>query len=152
MKKRGKFRKGIFAVVYRKEKNNIFYLVLKRKLHWKGWEFPKGGVKGLEFIKKTVKREIFEETGQKPVKILKLSVSGKYSYDREYPERLGYIGQSYRLFAAEIKDKKIRLDKKEHSAYKWLNFATAFKFLKWINQKKCLKIVNKSLQKNEADK
>ena len=36
-----KYRKGIFFVVYAKTKKGIKYLVLKRKLHWSGWEFPK---------------------------------------------------------------------------------------------------------------
>jgi hypothetical protein len=40
-----KYRKAVFIVVYRRTKN-IFnkqnkLLILKRKLHWAGWEFPK---------------------------------------------------------------------------------------------------------------
>ena len=43
-----KYRKSDFIVVYSKEKDKIKYIVLKRKLHWKGWEFPKEGMEDKE--------------------------------------------------------------------------------------------------------
>ncbi len=67
-----KHRKGIFLVTYSKENGKTKYLILKRKLHWKGWEFPKGGIEPGESIKKTIKRELKEETGLKPLMIKKL--------------------------------------------------------------------------------
>jgi hypothetical protein len=36
-----KYRKAIFIVVYAREKNKRYYLILKRKLHWKVWEFQR---------------------------------------------------------------------------------------------------------------
>ena len=39
-----KYRKIVFIVTYAKLKDKIYYLILKRKLHWKGWEFVKGGI------------------------------------------------------------------------------------------------------------
>ena len=50
------YRKALFIVAYRMINNNIKYLILKRKLHWKGWEFPKGGVELFETKKMGVKR------------------------------------------------------------------------------------------------
>jgi len=45
--KKQKYRRGIFVVVYRRCDSNddesVEYLLLKRKLHWKGWEFCKAG-------------------------------------------------------------------------------------------------------------
>ncbi|MFW6233463.1 MAG: NUDIX domain-containing protein, partial [Nanoarchaeota archaeon] len=61
------YRKGIFIVVYTIYNNEIFYLLLKRKLHWKGWEFPKAGVKEKESLIECAKRELKEETGLKPI-------------------------------------------------------------------------------------
>ena len=43
-----KYRKAVFIVTYLKTKKGIKYLILKRKLHWVGWEFPKGGLEKKE--------------------------------------------------------------------------------------------------------
>ena len=146
-----KYRQAVFAVTYTKVKGKIYYLLLKRKLHWKGWEFPKGRLlsqrKFFESKKQTVKREIKEETGLIPVKIKKFNISGKFKYNKKFPDRKGFIGQTYSLYAVEVEKKKITLDKLEHSDYKWLDFEKAIKKLTWSNQKKCLKIVDKELKK-----
>ena len=148
-----KFRKGLFIVTYAVTKKGIKYLILKRKLHWKGWEFPKGGLTGIKeriLEKKAVKREIIEETGLIPIKIKKFSYSGRYRYKKKLKDRPGIIGQTFKLYAVEVKKSKVNLKKnpdKEHSDYKWLEFEKALKKLTWPNQKKCLKIVNEYLSK-----
>ena len=139
-----KYRKGVFIVLYSKNK----YLILKRKLHWKGWEFPKGGIEKGEKIKETLLREVKEETGLKPINIKKFNISGEYKYKKELPDRDSFIGQTYSLYSAEIKKTKIKIDKKEHSAYKWAKYDEALKKLTWPNQRKCLRVVNSSI-KNE---
>ena len=138
----GKYRKAVFMVVYSREKNKISYLILKRKLHWRGWEFPKGGVEKRESYKDAVKREIKEETGQRIFKIKPFNVSGKYNYDKKYKDRPGYRGQTYRLFSVLVKRGKIKLDNLEHNSHKWVSFSEAMKKLRWTNQKRCLKMVN----------
>jgi len=142
-----KYRKAVFVVVYAKKDSKTEYLILKRKLHWKGWEFVKGGMKPSETKINAVKREIREETGLKPLSIKKFSISGKYKYPKEYSDRKGIIGQTYSLYAAEVKKGKVKIDRKEHSGYKWMNFEGAIKKLTWKNQKKCLRIVNEWLRK-----
>ncbi|MEK6860187.1 MAG: NUDIX domain-containing protein [Nanoarchaeota archaeon] len=145
---KGKFRKGVFIATYKRDNNKIIYLLLKRKLHWTGWEFPKGGVEKGEINKTAAARELKEETGQSSKNIKSYDISGKYKYNKEYPDRKGFQGQSYKLFSAEIKNKKaVNLDKREHSSYKWLDFNNAWKTLTWPNQKICLNVVNKSLTK-----
>jgi 8-oxo-dGTP pyrophosphatase MutT (NUDIX family) len=143
--KKGKFRKGVFIVTYRKEKDKIFYLLLHRKLHWIGWEFPKGGVERFETRKITAKRELYEETGQHAIKINKYKEKGKYLYSKVLSDRPGMIGQTYRLFSAEIKNKKVSIDKKEHSGYRWVDYKQARSLLTFKDKKRCLKIVNDSL-------
>ena len=138
----GKFRKIVFIVTYAKFKDKIYYLILKRKLHWKGWEFPKGGIDFPESKKSAVKREILDETGGKTLKIKKFNFSGKYKYKKKLTERPHIIGQTYKLFSAEIKNKKVKIDKLEHSAYKWVKFTKAVKILTYPNQRKCMRIVN----------
>jgi len=142
-----KYRKGIFCVIYAlNHVSSIRYLILKRKLHWKGWEFVKGGLKKSEKILDAVKREIKEETGVSGIEIGKFNVSGKYKYDKEFKEREGVIGQTYTLYSARINKGKIKLDKLEHSKYKWVSFKRAMKKLTFANQKKCLEIVHKYLE------
>ncbi len=143
------FRKAVFIVTYRinpkTKPKKIEYLILKRKLHWIGWEFPKGGVEKGENLKSAVKRETFEETGNRALKIKQFNISGKYKYHKKFSDRPSFIGQTYHLFSAEVKGSKVKIDKREHSDYKWLPFSKAAKILKHNNQKKCLRVVNKSL-------
>jgi len=142
-----KYRKAVFVVVYGKENNKILYLVLKRKLHWIGWEFPKGGIEKGEDIFKTAKREVFEESGHKTLQIKKFAVKGKYNYDKKtLKDRKKFIGQTYTLFAAEVKGKRTKIDRQEHSTFRWLPIEKAIKILTWNDQKKCLKVVDKFLK------
>ncbi len=149
-KNKAQYRPAVFIVVYRKIKDNkdkIGYLLLKRKLHWNGWEFPKGKIEEEESKARAAAREAHEESGLKIGKIRKFNVSGKYLYTRRLPDRPDYIGQTYSLFSGEAINGmgKIKLDKREHSGFKWLPFDEAVRKLKWQNQKKCLRIVDKSL-------
>lgn len=143
-----KYRRGIFFVVYSKnKKGNIEYLILKRKLHWAGWEFPKGGIKKNEDLKKTVKREVKEETGLSILKMKKFDISGEFSYKEKLEDRKGISGQTYEaLFAVEVPKKKVKINEEEHSDYQWLQYNQAIKKLTWPNQKKCLKIIDKWLK------
>jgi len=75
------FRKSVFIVTYYLEKNNSpMYLIQKRKKHWKGYEFPKGGIESFETKLKAVKRELNEETGLKPIKIKNHHRKGRWLY------------------------------------------------------------------------
>jgi len=140
-----KYRKGVFIVTYAIEKGKPIYLIQKRKLHWKGYEFPKGGVNFLETRKHAVKREIKEETGLQIIKIKKHNESGKFKYVESLNDRKNIIGQTYKLYSAEVKKVKIVLDKREHSSASWMSYEEASKKLTYSNQKKCLKIVHKFL-------
>ncbi|MBM3247155.1 NUDIX domain-containing protein [Candidatus Pacearchaeota archaeon] len=146
-----KYRRGVFIVVFRKlQDKKIEYLLLKRKLHWKGWEFPKGGVEAKEKLSRTVARECFEETGLKPQRIIKFNVRGKYPYKRVFKDRLGFIGQTYQLFAVGVSPdskKKVKFDRREHSGFVWIAFKKAIRLVHWGDQKKCLRVVDKFLNK-----
>jgi len=148
MGKQKKYRKGVFVVVYKIVNGKIKYLVLHRKLHWKGWEFPKGGLEKNEKLRDCVKREVMEECGLEPIKIIDLKTSGKFKYKKEFSDRKGFVGQSWRLFCAEVKGKKVKIDKLEHDNYRWVGFEEAIKMLKWKNQKKCLRISENHLKMN----
>ena len=143
---KGKYRKAVFIVTYSFVDGKIKYLILKRKKHWTGWEFPKGGAEFFETRNRAVKREVKEETGLKILKIKKFKVYGRYDYDKEYPDRKGIIGQDFLLYAAGVENSKVKIDKREHSDFKWMNFSDAMKKLTWKNQKECLRIVNDYLE------
>jgi len=143
-----KFRPAIFAVTYAFHNGKIEYIILRRKKHWIGWEFPKGKIERFEFKRWTAKREVKEETGLKILKIKKFPEYGKYLYKKNLKDRPKYKGQTYHLFAVETKfNKKITLDETEHSGFKWMKFKEAEKKLSWKDQKICLGIVNDWLEK-----
>jgi len=138
-----KYRKGVFCVVY--SLNPFNYLLLHRKLHWKGWEFPKGGSLAREKIENTVKREIMEETGLKAMNIKKFPVKGSFIYNKKTQRERRVKGFSYVLFSCEVRKGKVRLSRKEHDRYKWCSYSQALKLLKWPSQKKCLRTVNRTV-------
>jgi len=140
------FRPGVFIVVYKIENNKPRYLILKRKLHWIGWEFTKGGQEKGESLMQTIKRELKEETNLKPLKIQGYNKSGRYIYDKQTNHDRKFIGQSYILYSAKVKDGKVKIDKLEHSGYRWVDFKTAMKMLTWPNQRGCLRIVDERIK------
>src|SRR3989338_1585099 len=81
--RKAKYRLGVFAVVYARGETGVEYLLLKRKKHWIGWEFTKGGVEKGERDIETAEREVKEETGLRSVYIKKYNKKGKYLYDKK---------------------------------------------------------------------
>lgn len=144
--KKKRYRKAIFAVVYYIINDKIKYAILKRKKHWKGWEFTKGKIEKGETKKKAVRREVEEETGLRILKIKRFKQKGEYKYKKELKDRPGTIGQTYKLFAVEVEPNKIKVDPREHFKGEWVSFKQAEKKLTWPNQRKCLKIVNSYLK------
>ncbi len=149
---KGKYRPAVFIVVYRRTKNlfgkeKIKYLLLKRKHHWVGWEFPKGGIDKGEKPMETAIRETKEECGQEGFDFRKYNFSGKYEYGRVLKDGPGFVGQTYTLFSAEVKGKKIVFDKKEHFGYRWVSFEKAMRKLSKKNQRRALEIVDGKVKK-----
>ena len=146
--KRGKYRRAVFIVIYARDKNGkIEYFILRRKHHWIGWEFSKGGRKLFEPKRLSARREAGEESGLKILKIKRFDYKGRYKYNKEFPDRKGFIGQTFTLFAAEAKKGRVKLDRKEHSGFRWMSFKQALRSVKFANQKKSLKIVDTFLKR-----
>ncbi len=117
------------GVILLNNKNEVF--VGKRRdnpsIHW---QMPQGGVDGKETLIDAAKRELFEETGIKKVKIIK-EIDKWLEY--ELPENLiGIIwkgkfrGQRQKWFIARFlgQDNEVNLDKHnmEFIDWKWINF------------------------------
>lgn len=137
-----KIRKGVAVVIFARINNKKKYLILKRKLHWNGWELLKGGLKNRENENNAIRREIKEETGKSFCDyILKKT---KYSYSFVYQklfvhDKILWNGARNRVYAAEFNNFKIKLDKNEHSGFKWVSKKDALKLLTWTEQKKVLR-------------
>ena len=150
-KMKEKYRQIVFIVTYAEINKETKYLILKRKMHWRGWEFPKGGINFPESRKSAVKREIYEETGKKTLKIKKFNFHGLYKYKKKLIDRKDFVGQAYSLYAVEVKYGKIKLDQSEHSEYKWLSFNDAVNKVTFQNQKRSLGIINKWLKEKSHE-
>lgn len=141
------YRQGIFIVTFAKTTRGIRYVVLRRKKHWTGWEFPKGGINPEEDKYGTVGREVEEETGHTPERIMDFNIRGKYQYTQTFSDRPEVVGQTFHLFAAEIPKKKLSVDPKEHEGAQWMDYMSARNKLTFQNQKECLDRVDDWLKK-----
>jgi len=135
-------RKGVSLVVYRKEKDKIFYLILKRKRRWIGYELIKGGKFKSESEIQTIKRELREEIRVKPIKIINLNYPTKFNYPKK--NVFHKKGFSANCYAVEIKG-KIKLNN-EHSSYKWLTYNKAKNILTYQNLKIILGKANEKIK------
>ncbi len=142
------------AIVFRKEKNQIYYLLL----HYQSghWDFPKGHIEKGEKPEDTVRREVEEETGIKDIKILpgfkeyiKYFFRRNYGLKKEEKKKAPWVFKIVEFYLAETKTKEIKLSF-EHKDFKWLSFQDALRQLTFKNAKDILKKANDYLvKKNE---
>ncbi len=141
------FEKSAGCVVYKKEKGEIFYLLLNYPSRQSGkksfWEFPKGHIEEGESELETAARETKEETG-----ITNLV------FEQNFKEWIKYyfkaegknIFKVVIFFLAQAKTDKVALSH-EHIGYGWYSFQEAEKKIKFPNSKKILKKANDYLLK-----
>ena len=144
MKKR--IRKGIAAIIFTKINGKKKYLLLKRKLYWTGWEWLKGGRKKHESEIQCLQREIMEETGKNPdeYKFKRIKFRLAFLYQRPFVhDFVLWDGANNRVYAVEFLDNRVRLDKDEHSTYKWMTKQEALKKITYPDQQKIFKKVVK---------
>jgi 8-oxo-dGTP pyrophosphatase MutT (NUDIX family) len=137
--------KKIGVVIYYKDKNNIYFLILHRVLRWVGWEILKGTIKKNEKPLQALKRELKEEINIKNFKVIKkINKQIKFKWDHN-----NVIINN--IFLVKIdKNSKIILNKntrKEHDGHLWVNKQKAIKILTWNNTKTLLKGLNRNLFK-----
>jgi len=146
-KQKRKVRKGIAALIYYKKNGGAAkFLLLKRKLNWKGWEWCKGGIKGGESEFGATEREMREETGRESGYIIKKTAYVHlFKYQKEFlKDNKEFEGARNVIFLVRFFDKKVRSDRKEHSSFRWVDKKTALKLLSWPDQRKMFrKIVKK---------
>jgi len=130
-------RKGICAVVFRKRGKKTEFLLLHRVLHWKGWEFPKGGCKAGEPLEKAFFRELKEELGVSRREIVFFK---RIPAMQEFDDFVRMRHHKDHSFIAELSPKaKILISKNpdvEHSSFRWLPAGKAVKLLTFESSKR----------------
>ena len=138
-------RKGVAAIIFKSEDVPLF-LVLRRVLNWKGWEFVKGSIKN-EKEESAILREIKEETSLEKVEIVhKFPEKMEYEHPTGFRQSFDFSGSSHTVFLVELLDGDIKLSS-EHNAFRWLQYKEARKILTFENQRKFLDSAMKFLKR-----
>ena len=119
------------------------FLLLHRKLNWKGWEFPKGVIENNEDDHSAIKRELLEETGLKKYKITgQIDELDYFDEKRKIKSKI----KNYLLHVSS--NSKVKLNNphvldgevvQEHDDFKWFHPKEALKTVTHKNQKDTLK-------------
>jgi dihydroneopterin triphosphate diphosphatase len=114
------------------------------------WQAISGGGKTGESFLEAAKRESWEETGiPKSVDYFRLETinSVPIHYFKEQTPEGRYVIEEH-WFAVDCSDIGITLSP-EHSEYRWVNYETALKMLKWDSNKTALWELNQRLIDNK---
>lgn len=110
--------KSAGAIIFRKNKEIEYLLLHYQSGHW---DFPKGHIEKGESEEDTLRREVFEETGIRNLKIIPgFRKTMKYFFKRGKETIMKIVI----FYLAETKSSKVRLSF-EHIGYKWLPYSRA---------------------------
>lgn len=144
--------KSAGAIIYRMEAGIPQYLLLHYAPAEPGkrgqWGFAKGHVEVGETEEQTARREIFEETGIKDLKIIpgfkeleKYFFRRNYGLEGEARKKAPWVFKLVVFFLAETQTKEIIISN-EHIGFIWLPIDLAIKKTTFKNSKKLLKEAN----------
>ena len=128
----------IDAYIYRKTKDGIKYLILKRaktKMYEHLWQGVAGKIEKGEQAWQSAIRELKEETGLDPLKIFVADHVSKF-YET-HGDRVNLVP----VFGVEVASDVVLLSS-EHSDFKWVGFDSACSYLVWKGQKKGLSLIH----------
>lgn len=137
---------GVTGILFDQKESEFFFLLLHRKLNWRGWEFVKGGIEEGEEAKEAVLREIEEETGLKDVELIK-KVAGPVEWRAKDTK---YIYNIFLLKADKSHPVKLASDIVEHDGFEWVQEKRVSKMLTHSDNKEVFKIALKWLKENES--
>ena len=154
------FEKSVGAVVFRRENNKIYYLLLDYGKMKKGddhyWNFVKGHVEENETEEETMRRETKEETGINDLEIISVFCDnnryfyrafGKEKEERKENGRKIMVAKKSMYLLAETKLENVKISD-EHVDFAWLPFEEAIGKLTYGSSQKTLEKANKFLDKN----
>ena len=128
----------IEAHIFRKKKNGIEFLLLKRgekEIYGGLWQMVTGKIRKGEKAYNAALREIKEETGLKPMRFwVTPNVNPFYSHENNYISLIP-------VFAAEVIENSKVILCKEHTKFKWLKPEETKKMLAWPGQRKSIDII-----------
>jgi len=139
-----RYRKGISAIVFKRDGKKVKFLLLHRFKNWTGYEFLKGGLKGKEKEENGLKRELKEETGIKRLRYVRTGHSYSYRWPKWFvKDNYRFHGASFHLFIVEDLDRtdRIRIDRREHIGYLWADGKKALRLITHSDQRKALRFV-----------
>ncbi len=127
------YRANVACLLYKKENNKYYILIVERREEGSHWQLPQGGLDRLS-IEEAGLKELSEEINchkVKPIKTFKNLYKYKFG-DRpgetivraEQAQRhTGYKGQKQSLFIAEFfgQDGDIKINYWDHSAWRWVD-------------------------------
>ena len=135
----------IDAYIYRKTKEGIKYLILKRaktKMYEHLWQGVAGKIEKGEQSWQAAIRELKEETGLDPLKIFVADHVSKF-YET-HGDRINLVP----VFGMEVASDIVLLSS-EHSDFKWVDYDSACSYLVWEGQKKGITVVNEMIISND---
>jgi len=139
---------GVCVVVYKMERGQPKFAILKRSLNWVGWELVKGGIEKRETELDAVYREANEELSIKQrdiLNLIKIPYLLRFSFSRKGKK---YNAQ-FRCWGMQIRTSKLKLGarlKKEHSEVRWASFKDAIDLLTHSEPKKIIDLLSRIIK------
>lgn len=134
------FERSCGAVVLDETGGNKKILLIKNKRS-AHWGFPKGHIEAGESEKETAVRETKEETG------LDIDIIDGFSCKSEYTIQ-GRVEKAVVIFLARAKNTEVVKQEEEIDEYIWVDFNSAFKMLKFENDRNILMKAKEYIDKN----
>jgi len=145
------FEKSAGAVVFRRNKNKIYFLLL----HYRSghWDFPKGHIEEGESEEQALRREVLEETSISDLEILPdfkkyvyyfYRAKGEEKEKRIKSETSVNIFKKVIYYLAKTETGKVKISF-EHIGWEWLEYEEAMKKITYRGPKRILKSAGKYL-------
>ena len=136
--------KSVGVVLYCNFPRSLKFLILKHK---KGhWSFAKGHKDKGETAFETAKRELHEEAGIDDVEFIskRILLNEEYTFVNKSKD---IVKKEVRYFIARSKSKKVKIDNREITGYKWCTLNAAEKVITFRQSRKTIKKANKLISK-----